>query len=101
LYQSAVNTYRQVAGSESREYAEGIYHLAYFYALSKQFEKARAVLIELMEIAEKDIDVAELEKADYFELYAGVLQELGHTKEAEELLKRVEAISANERNEEW
>jgi tetratricopeptide (TPR) repeat protein len=99
LYESAVNTYRQVAGSESREYAEGIYHLAHFYARSKQFEKARGVLIELMEITEKDIDVAELEKADYFELYAGVLQELGHTAEADELLKRVETISSKEGNE--
>ena len=67
-------------------------------AISK-FENAEAVLIKLMEIAEKDIDVAELEKADYFELYANVLEELGRSEEAQVQLKRVEAICSKERNE--
>lgn len=99
LYDLAVSTYRQIAGSESREYAEGLYHFAHFYAGLSQFENAEAVLIKLMEIAEKDIDVAELEKADYFELYSNVLQELGRTEEADVQLKRVESIWSKERNE--
>jgi hypothetical protein len=33
----------------------------------------------LIDISEKNIDVAELEKADYFELYANVLKQLGGT----------------------
>ena len=94
-----MNTYRQIAGSESREYAEGLFHFAHFYAARKQFEKAEAVLIKLMEIAEKEIEVAELEKADYFELYANVLEELGRKDEAAMLHKRVESIWAKERNE--
>ena len=92
LYQQALKIYQQVAGPESREYAEGLYHFAGFYAALSRFENAESVLVRLMEIAEKDIDVAELEKADYFELYVNVLRELGRTSEAELLFKRVEAI---------
>ena len=94
LYQHAVSTYRKLEGQESREYAEGLYHFAGFYAGTSQFEKAAALLKELTAISEQDIDVAELEKADYYELYANVLRELGRTSEAEILDERVKAIWA-------
>lgn len=99
LYELAVSTYRKVEGAESREYAEGLFNFGRFYTASRQFEKAERVLLELMQLSEKEIDVADLEKADYFQLYAGVLQELGRTEEAAELLKRVEEIWAQDRSE--
>jgi tetratricopeptide (TPR) repeat protein len=99
LYDLAVSTYRKVAGAESRAYAEGLFHFAHFYAAFSQFEKAERVLIELMRISEKEIDVAELEKADYIRLYANVLEMMGRTEEANEQSKRVEEIWSSERLE--
>jgi tetratricopeptide (TPR) repeat protein len=87
-----VSTYRKVAGPESREYAEGLYHFANFYAGCSQFEYAEAVLKKLMEVAAEEIDVAEFEKADYFELYGNVLEAQGRTEEAQIQFKRVEEI---------
>jgi hypothetical protein len=46
------------------------------------------------------LDVAELEKADYFELYGNVLEELGQTEEAKVQIKRVEKILSTNRDEE-
>ena len=97
LYEVAVNIYRKTAGPESRVYAEGLYHLAHFYVAASQLEKAERVLVELMDIAEKDIEVAELEKADYFQLYGNVLEMLGRTDAAAEQFKRVEEIWSRER----
>jgi tetratricopeptide (TPR) repeat protein len=97
LYRQAVDTYGKAAGRDSRVYAEGLYHFAYFYAGTRQFEKADAMLQELTAISENDIGVAELEKADYYELYANVLRELGRTSEAEGFAKRVETIWAKSR----
>jgi tetratricopeptide (TPR) repeat protein len=99
LVDVAVTTYRKIAHRESREYAEGLYRCACFYAALDQFEKAEAVVSELMEIAEKDIDVADLEKADYFQLYANVLEKLGRTEEAKVQHKRAEDIFAAHRDE--
>jgi tetratricopeptide (TPR) repeat protein len=99
LLDVAVSTYRKIAGPESREYAEGLYRFANFYVASDQFEKAEAVLIKLMEIAERDIDVADLEKADYFNLYANVLEKLGRIEEAKVQHKRAEDIFAAHRDE--
>lgn len=45
-----------------------------------------------MDIVDKDIEVSELEKADYFELYANVLEALGRSEEAKLQFKRVEVI---------
>jgi tetratricopeptide (TPR) repeat protein len=96
LFDVAVKTYQKVDGSESRTYAEGLYHFAHFYAATEQFAKAERVLIELLQLAEKEIDVAELEKADYIQVYAHVLEQLGRTEEANEHFKRVEEIWAKE-----
>ena len=51
----------------------------------------------MMQISAKEIDVAELEKADYIQLYANVLEMMGRTEEANEQLKRVEEIWAREK----
>jgi len=99
LLDVAVSTYRKIAGPESREYAEGLYRFANFYATSDQFEKADAVLIKLMEISEKEIDVAELEKADYYAVYAHVLEKLGRTEEAKVQFQRAEDILDAHRGE--
>jgi tetratricopeptide (TPR) repeat protein len=100
LYRQAVDIYLNAEGRDSRVYAEGLFHLAYFFAGTKQFEKADEMLQELTAISENDIGVAELEKADYYELYANVLQELGRGSEAEKLMKRVETIWAENRETE-
>lgn len=49
-----------------------------------------------MKLAEEDLDVSELEKADYIRLYAEVLKELGRVAEAEPLFAQARAILSKE-----
>jgi tetratricopeptide (TPR) repeat protein len=92
LYERALAIYQKSDGEESRDHVEGVFHLALFYARQERFADAERVVQHLLRLAEREIDVADLEKADYFELAAHVFEKVGSLRESEQLRARAELI---------
>lgn len=92
FYRSALEIYQKALGEESRDFIEGLYHFASFFTRQERFSEAERVLRDLLRLAEKEVDVADLEKADYFELAAHVFENLGNVRESEDLRARAERI---------
>ena len=83
LYREALDVYRRVNGPESYQVAEALFHFAAFALANGRASQAADLAAEALKMAEGDIGVADLEKADYLDLYAGALRELGRGDEAD------------------
>ncbi len=92
LYKEILSTIDVVSGHESRDMAESLWHLGRFYASHRKFSEAESTLREAIDITEKNIGVSQLEKTDYLEDYAYVLDKLEKTELAEAARQQAEAI---------
>jgi tetratricopeptide (TPR) repeat protein len=92
LYRGALQIYKNALGEESREHVEGLFHFSCFFTRQERFSEAAKVVSDLLRLAEREIDVADLEKADYFEVAAVVFEKLGKVERSEELRARAERI---------
>ena len=98
-YREALEVYRRVHGPKSRRLAEGLFHFAAFALHHGRAEQAATLAEEAVKMAHVDIDVEDIEKADYLDLYAAALRDLGRENDAEEAAAESKAIWERHRAE--